>query len=258
MLKQLDHPNILKLYEVFEEEDFFYVLTEYCEGGEVLKALKKSRQLNEKNVAQLMRQLFGAILYMHDRNIVHRDLKLENLLYENSSGKKFDGTETPIKIIDFGTSRLVSPDKALHAKMGSPFYVAPEVLLRNYNIKCDIWSCGVIMYILLCGHPPFYGKNVDEIFKQIQEAPLEFEGKGCLNADSIWEEISPEAIELIRSMLNRNVALRPSAQDVLNSHWVQNCSTSHNIDGRILKNLEKFYVLFSPELSFRTASRQWY
>jgi calcium-dependent protein kinase len=86
VLKQLDHPNILKLYEVFEEEDFFYVLTEFCEGGEVLKSLKKHKNLNEKTVAQLMRQLFGGLVYMHQRNIVHRDLKLENLLYE-SKGK---------------------------------------------------------------------------------------------------------------------------------------------------------------------------
>lgn len=111
---------------------------------------------------------------MHNRNIVDRDLKLENLLYERKDGK-FDEKESSIKIIDFGTSRLVSPDVALHAKMGSPFYVAPEVLNRNYNIKCDVWSCGVIMYILLGGSPPFNGPSTEKIFELIKEAPLEFE-----------------------------------------------------------------------------------
>lgn len=152
ILKQLDHPNIVKLYEIYSDQDNIYLITEFLEGGELFDLILKTRHFNENIAARIMKQLFQAINYCHSKNIVHRDLKPENLLLQ--AADKFD-----IKVIDFGLSRTFDANKVMCSKLGTPFYIAPEVLKQKYNEKCDIWSCGVILYILLSGTPPFNGKN---------------------------------------------------------------------------------------------------
>jgi calcium-dependent protein kinase len=149
----MDHPNILKLYEVFEDQKFIHLVTELCQGGELFDYILEKRKFSEKTAAHFMKQLFQAIAYCHRKGIVHRDLKPENLLLEQHS------ETASIKVIDFGTSALIDPKKVLSQKLGTPYYTAPEVLKSNYNEKCDVWSCGVIMYIMLCGYPPFNGGN---------------------------------------------------------------------------------------------------
>lgn len=152
ILQMLDHPNIVKLYEVYQDPKNIYMITEYLEGGELFDMILKSRNFNENIAAKIMKQVLSAVAYCHSKKIVHRDLKPENLLL--ASNDSFE-----IKVIDFGLSRTFSPDKSMYSKMGTPFYIAPEVLKKKYNEKCDIWSCGVILYILLSGNPPFNGKN---------------------------------------------------------------------------------------------------
>ena len=146
----------------------FYLITEYIDGGELFDKISKVKQFNENDAANIMRQLLSAVVYCHNRKIVHRDLKPENLLLESSS--RYDS----IKVIDFGTSIVFDPSTKMRHKYGTPYYIAPEVLSRMYDEKCDVWSCGVIMYILLCGQPPFKGKNHKEIFEKIRAGKFTF------------------------------------------------------------------------------------
>jgi len=134
-----------------------------------------------------MKQLLSAVAYCHNKQIVHRDLKPENLLLVKPDS--FD-----IKVIDFGLSRTFTPEKNMYSKMGTPFYIAPEVLKKKYNEKCDIWSCGVILYILLCGNPPFNGKNDQAIFDSIALGYVSFQGVE-------WKNVSNQAKIFIKKLL---------------------------------------------------------
>lgn len=153
ILRELDHPNIVKMYEFFEDEKRYYIVTEICKGGELFDEIIARGKFTEKDAAVLMKQVLSCVNYCHKNHIVHRDLKPENILLEQN--KDFD----QIKIIDFGTSLLFDSAKSLDEKLGTPYYIAPEVLNKKYNEKCDIWSCGVIVYILLSGMPPFNGQS---------------------------------------------------------------------------------------------------
>ena len=131
----------------------------------------KIKNFNPIIAADIMRQLLSAINYCHKRGIVHRDLKLGNILIDSNKSDKLT-----IKVIDFGTAGWFTQKKRLTQVMGTPYYIAPEVLEGNYNEKCDVWSCGVALYVLLSGKPPFCGRSEKEIFKTIKEAKLEFTG----------------------------------------------------------------------------------
>lgn len=122
-----------------------------------------------------MKQLLSAVNYMHQNNVVHRDLKPENIVFVTPPGTNMK--DAKIKIIDFGTAETVSAGKVLTARVGSPYYVAPEVLAQSYDLKCDVWSCGIILYVLLSGYPPFRGRSHEEIFGNIAKAKLSFDGK---------------------------------------------------------------------------------
>ena len=137
ILRKLDHPNILKVYDLFQDENYFYLITEYCSGGDI-------------------KQPLSALLHMHQLKIVYRDLKPENLLLEH------DSKNSPIKVIDFVTCRHFEQNK-MQEMIGTPFYIAPEVLDGNYDEKCDVGSFGIVLYILLCGYPPFTGNNEKEL-----------------------------------------------------------------------------------------------
>lgn len=161
---KLDHPNIAKLYEVFEWKNSFALILELCEGGDLFSYIKQNRVFSEKKAVEFMKQILSAVYYMHKNGICHRDLKPENMLYDTESNS--------LKLIDFGTAAYFTKADSLKALVGSPYYVAPEVIKGSYNEKCDIWSCGVIMYIILCGTPPFNGQNEKEIMEKIQVQPL--------------------------------------------------------------------------------------
>ena len=139
------------------------------------------------------------VSYMHDKNVVHRDLKPENILLEQN--KDFD----QIKIIDFGTSLIFDPSKTLDEKLGTPYYIAPEVLNKKYNQKCDIWSCGVITYIVLSGIPPFNGANDQDIMKKVRAGKFSF-------SDACWSQISDKAKDFISKLLTFDYEQRPSAE----------------------------------------------
>ena len=240
ILKSLDHPNILKVYEFYLSEKYVYIINELCTGGELFDKIVDVKHFSESVACNIMRQLLSAMAYCHEKGIIHRDLKPENILIESSEEK--DKEFFHIKIIDFGTCEILKKKK-LTEQIGTSFYIAPEVIKNSYNEKCDLWSCGVILYILLCGSPPFYGKNEKEIFRKILDGNFTFRQK-------IWNKISTEAKNLVLKLLQVNPTKRISAQEALEDVWFQknfkintlenNQNTnSYNI---FIKNITEFYA----------------
>lgn len=191
ILKKLDHPNILKLYEFFQDQKRYFLVTELCNGGELFDKIAEEQQFSEIDAAKIIKQILSAVNYCHQRNVVHRDLKPENILMNR------DVNDPKITIIDFGTSGIFAQGEKMDQKYGTPYYIAPEVLNNNYDEKCDLWSIGVILYILLCGYPPFNGANDDQIIKRVKQGKYRTD-------DEEWANISPEAIDLVNRLLTYN------------------------------------------------------
>lgn len=227
ILKELDHPNVLRIYEYYEDKNFFHLVTELLTGGELFEYLTSQEFLSELTAANFMQQVLTAINYCHHRGIVHRDLKPENLLLEKKSG------DSLLKIIDFGAAGIYDGSKPLKARFGTCYYIAPEVLKREYNEKCDIWSCGVILYLLLSGRPPFFGKSDEEILSRVEKGTFSF------NLPE-WEHISAEAKDLIKQMLQFNPELRLSAEQALQHVWFDNNTVRNKPLPSIVQNLAKF------------------
>jgi len=211
IMKMMDHPNIIKLYESFEDIRNIYLVMELCAGGELFDRIIESGHFSEVQAAILMQQIIRAIYYMHENHICHRDLKPENFLFmtKDPIEKNF------LKIIDFGLSCKFSPDQALTTKAGTPYYVAPQVLAGKYDQQCDIWSCGVIMYVLLCGYPPFFGDTDADVLAKVRLGNFNFNP-----AD--WKNVSDDAKNLIRWMLKMNPRDRYTAEQALNHEWIKN------------------------------------
>ena len=174
----MDHPNVVKIYEAFQDSKRYYIVTELCTGGELFDMIVSRANFKERDAARILRQLFSAISYCHQNNIVHRDLKPENLLIESS-----ESSEPLIKVIDFGTSQQFQPGSKMKKTYGTPYYIAPEVLKGSYTSQCDMWSCGVIMFILLSGRPPFEGNDDDAILRSVSQANYDM-------THPIWNSIS--------------------------------------------------------------------
>ena len=212
ILIKLDHPNIIKLYEIYENDNYIYLVMELCTGGElfdrIIQKTEQGKQFTEKEVANIFQQMMSAINYCHSNKIVHRDLKPENLLLATQD------ENSPIKVIDFGMSRIFNNKQAMFDKVGTAYYISPEVLDGFYDEKCDIWSAGVILYILLCGYPPFNGNDDDEIFESIKKRKFVY-------PDAEWANISKEAKDLINKMLSEPLT-RLTAEQVLGHPWLVN------------------------------------
>jgi calcium-dependent protein kinase len=210
ILKDMDHPNIVKMYEFLEDEKRIYIVTEICKGGELFDEILNRSKFDEKDGAIVMKQLLSAINYCHKKNIVHRDLKPENMLLEQ------DKDLEKLKIVDFGTSLSFDPDRALDEKLGTAYYIAPEVIKKSYNEKCDLWSCGVIMYILLSGEPPFNDPKADNeaIMKKVEKGKYDV-------TKGIWKTVSKEAKDLIKKLLTYKHEDRISAEEALQHPWIK-------------------------------------
>ena len=229
VLRSLDHPNILKIYEYFSSPRKLFIISELCQGGELFDRISKVKYFNEKVAAHILRQLLSAITFCHSNNVIHRDLKPENILIESDNEKEEYFT---IKVIDFGTSEIFRKNKLLDKKIGTPLYIAPEVLNNQYNEKCDLWSTGVILYILLCGSPPFYGSNDNEIYKKISQAKYSMKGLE-------WGEISSDAKDLIKNLLVKDFNTRFSAAQALNHPWLKKMKDATEIKAVSKESLAK-------------------
>jgi len=213
ILKEMNHPNIIKLHEVHEDTKYLHLITELCTGGElfdriIAKTETEEGHFSERDAAKIVHSILKAIEYCHDeKNICHRDLKPENFLFYTAE------ENSHIKIIDFGLSRNELPESGImQTKVGTPYYVAPEVLRREYTKSCDIWSIGVITYILLCGYPPFYGDSDAQIFKSVRAGVFDFPSPD-------WDDISAEAKDFICALLRKNPAERLTANRALRHPW---------------------------------------
>jgi len=225
ILQSLDHPNIMKLYEIAEDTKEIHLVTELCLGGELFDLIqKKTKEMqgsgcfSENFAVSLIRQILDGVRYLHQKKVIHRDLKPENFLLVDNKN-----TCQQLKIIDFGLATYEPEDEEfLTERVGTPYYCAPEVLAKRYKKSCDLWSIGIITYILLCGYPPFVGKNTKEQFLAIQKAQLSFD------EDEVWESISNEAIMFIRSLLRRDPARRPTAENALEDIWITGARPFHS------------------------------
>ena len=231
VLSKLSHPNIMQLYEIFDDNTNIYIVSEYCKGGELFDIISNRGNFSEKDACIIMKQLMSAICYSHQNNIVHRDLKPENILMDN------DNNDLTIKIIDWGCAQTIKTTKQSNKADGTAYYIAPEVLKGEYNEKCDIWACGVIFYILLCGYPPFNGETDDEIYLDVLKGEFEF-------PEEDWSEVSDEAKNLIKKMLTKDVNKRISALDSMQDPWFKKFEAKETYDKKlaknVLKNMKKF------------------
>jgi len=227
IMKQLNHPNILKLFEVYEDASSFYLVLELVQGKELFDKIVERGQYSEKDAAHIVRQILSAVSYLHQHDIAHRALKPENLLSAGS------GDDEVIKIADFGFSKNFGEEK-LMTSCGSPGYVAPEVLTCDqYDKSVDMWSVGVILYILLCGYPPFYADNAPALFKKIMEVQYDFD-------DPSWEDVSNDAKNLIRHLLVREPSARYTAEKCLQDPWVTGTQSDKplGINSALAKTIE--------------------
>ena len=213
ILKTLSHPNIVKIYEFFDTVLYYYIVTEYCKKGELFSYIKN--KYSEKQLAVLFYQVFSGLCYLHEKKILHRDLKLENLMVSEIEKDIITGEEYFwIKIIDFGTAKIFEKNKTEKAVIGSSYYIAPEVLKQRYNEKCDTWSVGVILYMTLVGFAPFDGRTDEDIIKRIKI--------GKYNKNDIrFIEHSKEVKDLVSKLLEKNIEKRLSAKEALNHPWFE-------------------------------------
>ncbi|XP_031482442.1 CDPK-related kinase 7-like [Nymphaea colorata] len=208
------HKNLVQFYEAFEDQENVYIVMELCKGGELLdRILSRGGKYSEDDAKAVMVQILSVASFCHLQGVVHRDLKPENFLFtlkdENSQ----------LKAIDFGLSDFVKPDERLNDIVGSAYYVAPEVLHRSYGTEADMWSIGVIAYILLCGSRPFWARTESGIFRAVLKADPSFD-------EAPWPSLSPEAKDFVKRLLNKDARKRMTAAQALCHPWIRSCQDS--------------------------------
>ena len=211
ILKKLNHPDIVRIIEFYNTESSYYIINEYCKHGELFAQINK--HFSETQIAVMFRQILSGLAYLHSNNIIHRDLKLENILI-NDIEKSYETNEDLffLKIIDFGTAKIFDKNKYPRAIVGSIYYIAPEVLFKKYGKECDMWSAGVILYMFIVGSPPFDGKTNREIMDKIKVGKYPKTGKR-------WNKASNEVKDLINKLLAIEPSKRLTAFQALKHPW---------------------------------------
>lgn len=210
LLQKLNHPHVVSMVDVFEDSEDLHLVTEYCKGGEIFDEVErgtKPKVSSEKQTVLIVRQLLEAMAYLHKNNIVHRDLKVQNVLFTT---KKKD----EIKLIDFNiaTKHDENEDSPLSLKCGSLYYVSPEVLGKEYGKSCDVWSLGVIVYVLLFGKYPFYGESRDITLMKIRCQDVIFPS---------FTKVSYEAQDFIRKALQKDPCKRATLEEMCQHEWIR-------------------------------------
>jgi len=239
IIMKINHPNIIKGIQYYETKSLLYLVMECCEGGELFDRIKQRAHYSERDAQVVLKQLVEATAYMHSHKIAHCDLKPDNILFST------DDERSPIKIIDFGMSKHLEKRQHLSTVCGTSFYMAPEVLKGNYTEDCDVWSVGVIMFIMLFGFPPFHGDSDSDIYRAIRKGfrPETMDTYGpCFPADI---PATDAAKDLIAKMLESDPIKRISAAEALQHPWLtgEAACTNNRID-HVLHHLDQFVGKF--------------
>ncbi len=245
ILKKLSHPNIMEIYDIFDDNRYFYIVSELCNGGELFDMIHNNGSLTELESKVIMKQLLSAIAYCHSHNIIHTDLKPENIMLDYCCKDK-NPEKYKVKIIDWGDAKYCDHKSKIRSITGTAYYLAPEVIKQEYDEKCDIWSLGVILFVMLYGYPPFNGEDDEEIMVNIEKYTKDIN----LDIDSFTfsntETISSSALDLIKKMLTYDSKKRPSAQECLSSSWLKINDYDHSrtslndLSKEALKNMSLF------------------
>ncbi|KAK2659279.1 hypothetical protein Ddye_005812 [Dipteronia dyeriana] len=227
-----EHPNVVRIKGTYEDSVFVHLVMELCAGGELFDRIVAKGHYSERQAVELIKTIVGVVEACHSLGVMHRDLKPENFLFDSS------GDDAKLKATDFGLSVFYKPGQPLCDVVGSPYYVAPEVLLKHYGPEVDVWSAGVILYILLSGVPPFWAETESGIFRQILKGKLDFESEP-------WPGISESAKDLIRKMLERDPRQRISAHEVLCHPWIVDDTVAPDkpLDSAVLSRLKHFSAM---------------
>ncbi|KAJ7523020.1 hypothetical protein O6H91_18G035000 [Diphasiastrum complanatum] len=226
------HPHIVQIKGAYEDSSSVHLVMELCAGGELFDRIIQRGHYSERQAAELIRNIVGVLEACHSLGVMHRDLKPENFLFSNGN------ENSPLKTTDFGLSVFFKPGEVLTDVVGSPYYVAPEVLRRHYGMEADVWSAGVILYILLSGVPPFWAETEQGIFEQVLLAELDF-------VSDPWPGISESAKDLVRKMLCPNPYKRLRAHQVLCHPWIQEDGVAPDrpLNSAVLSRLKQFSAM---------------
>ena len=229
LLRDMNYRGIIRLVDVFEDDECVHLVTDLCAGGSLFdRIIKKKvggdgggrrRCFAEGDASRIVREILGAVSYMHRRGVAHRDIKPENLLFETTE------EDSPVKVIDFGLARehVGGQDEPMRDSVGSPYYIAPEVLRGEYDRSCDLWSVGVVAYVLLCGYPPFNGADRAGIYRSVLDGRYRFPSRD-------WDGTSREAIDFVRRLLEVDASRRMTAEQALVHPWIMR-SSNDSTDG---------------------------
>ena len=229
ILKICQHPYIIKLYDVFENIDYIYIIMEHCSGGDLFSFIKKRNfMLREEKVVVIMYKLCKAVYYVHSYGIAHRDIKPENVLLTSES------EDADVRLLDFGLSKIVGPNQKCTEPYGTLTYCAPEIILDKPYLKTvDSWSLGVMTYLMLSGSLPFSGKDEHEIAKNVVYSKVDFERK------PIWKEISKEAKDFISKLLEKDLKKRIEMKEALEDPWFKKFNLQNEINENVNKDFKK-------------------
>eukprot|EP00434_Breviolum_minutum_P039040 symbB.v1.2.034646.t1/scaffold4504.1/size42116/2 len=236
IMQLMDHPNIIKLYEAFEDKVKVYLVMELCSGGELFDRIIELGHFTEVQAAIVMQQMFRAVYYMHQRKLCHRDLKPENFLF--ATKEKIE--KTHLKIIDFGLAYEFKDDVPMTTKAGTPFYVAPQVLEGKYDQAADLWSCGVIMYVLLCGYPPFWGDTDKKVLQKVSKGSFSFNPADWKNV--AWHRLFTAGVWIAVDILSGYNKFQDSSHCDLDMKNMQRCKV-HALQHCFFPKLSNIFLL---------------
>jgi calcium-dependent protein kinase len=223
ILKELDHPNIIKIKEVYFGKQTVYIVSNLCKGGELFDLINRGKQkgfvFKESRAVKLISDMLSSVHYLHGRRIVHRDLKLENFLFEENS------SSASLILIDFGLAYRFEPGEILTQKVGSCYYTAPEVIAGHYDYRCDLYSIGVLAYMIICGSSPFTGKTVEDVYEATFTGILTF-------PEEKFQHVSQQCVDFISLLLEKNPDKRMTSQEALMHPFILQGSTgkTHKLD----------------------------
>jgi calcium-dependent protein kinase len=231
LLEGLNHPNIVKYYEQIQDGPYIFIITEFCSGGELIDNIVSKKKFRESEAAEIIKKLLYALDYCHSKDIAHRDVKPENIMYSSND------SNGELKLIDFGLAKRSTDSLGYQTIVGAPYYVAPEVIDGGYTKACDIWSTGVVLHLLLSGSVAFTGKNTEDIFKSIK--------KGQVNFDNpVWDKVTPPAKDLLMRLLDGDDSKRPTAAEALQHHWFKEVKTYSEeldlLDSTVISSMKQY------------------